>query len=282
MPYRGLAVVARPPESYPTSGRGTAPAGRARPQFPGREHDWNRYALEPAMKNPQDCAEAHAPAAAGAAEVSSLIEVMAKLRAEEGCPWDRKQTWSSLRRYVLEEAHELVDAVDGGDPAAVLEECGDLLLEVVFMAQIAHEEGRFGMAEVARGITRKLIRRHPHVFGDRAPASNAEEALASWEAIKAREKSARPTEGDRLPRGLPALLLAVKALERGKFSGAESGSDRDNIRPALTRMEAARRAGDPEKVEAALGDLLLSVARGAHEDGLDPESALRNAVRRLK
>ena len=235
----------------------------------------------PVMKNPKNTSQVSEPAAAGAAEVAGLIKVMAKLRAEGGCPWDREQTWNSLRRYVLEEAHELVDAVDREDPAAVLEECGDLLLEVVFMAQIAHEEGRFGMAEVARGITRKLIRRHPHVFGDQARASNADEALASWEAIKAAEKSKRAKPEDALPRGLPALLLAVKAIERATTARRADGTDQDGILPALTRMQAARRAGDLRGVETALGDLLLAVARGARQDGLDPESALRNAVRRL-
>ena len=187
----------------------------------------------PVMKNPKNTSQVSEPAAAGAAEVAGLIKVMAKLRAEGGCPWDREQTWNSLRRYVLEEAHELVDAVDREDPAAVLEECGDLLLEVVFMAQIAHEEGRFGMAEVARGITRKLIRRHPHVFGDQARASNADEALASWEAIKAAEKSKRAKQEDALPRGLPALLLAVKAIERATpaRTRGRDGSGRHPSRP---------------------------------------------------
>ena len=233
------------------------------------------------MKKPEESSADPGPAAAGAAEVAGLVEVMAKLRSEEGCPWDREQTWDSLRRYVLEEAYELVDAVDRKDPAAVLEECGDLLLEVVFMAQIAHEEGRFGMAEVARGITRKLIRRHPHVFGDQERASDADEAFARWEAIKATEKPARAASGGRLPRGLPALLLAMKAVERaGTAEGAE-GTDHDGILPAFDRMQAARRAGDRDELETALGDLLLAVARGARRDGLDPESALRNAVRRL-
>ena len=233
------------------------------------------------MKNPKNTSRVPEPAAAAAAEVAGLIEVMAKLRAEEGCPWDREQTWQSLRRYVLEEAHELVDAVDRADPSAVLEECGDLLLEVVFMAQIAHEEGRFGMAEVAGGITRKLIRRHPHVFGGQERASNADEALMSWEAIKASEKSGRPREHDPLPRGLPALLLAMKAIERTLASSRGDGPDQDGVLPAIARMKAARRAGDRDAVETALGDLLLAVAREARQDGLDPESALRNAVRRM-
>ena len=233
------------------------------------------------MKNPEEPSAGPEPAAAGAAEVAALVEVMAKLRSEEGCPWDREQTWNSLRRYVLEEAYELVDAVDREDPAAVLEECGDLLLEVVFMAQIAHEEGRFGMAEVARGITRKLIRRHPHVFGGRDRAADAGEAFARWEAIKAAEKSGREGSGDRLPPGLPALLLAVKAVERADGAAEGKEADRDGVLPALDRMQAARRAGDPDALETALGDLLMAVARAALRDGLDPESALRNAVRRI-
>ena len=233
------------------------------------------------MKKPEESSAGPDPAAAGAAEVAGLVEVMAKLRSEEGCPWDREQTWDSLRRYVLEEAYELVDAVDRKDPAAVLEECGDLLLEVVFMAQIAHEEGRFGMAEVARGITRKLIRRHPHVFGDQERAADADEAFTRWEAIKATEKPGRAASGDGLPRGLPALLLAMKAIERaGTADGAEE-ADPNGVLPALDRMHAARRAGDRDELETALGDLLLAVARGARRDGLDPEAALRNAVRRL-
>ena len=231
------------------------------------------------MKKPEVSSAAPHAAADGAAEVAALIEVMARLRAEDGCPWDREQTWLSLRRYVLEEAHELVDAVDRKDPAAVLEECGDLLLEVVFMAQIAREEGRFGMAEVARGITRKLIRRHPHVFGEQAPAADAGEALASWEAIKAREKAGRTPGANSLPRNLPALLLALKAIERTRSPGGDD--DTDGILPAVNRIEDARRKGDRDQIETALGDLLLAVARSAHRDGLDPEAALRNAVRRL-
>ncbi len=233
------------------------------------------------MKKPSESANSSEVAAGGAAAVAELLGVMAKLRSEEGCPWDREQTWNSLRRYVLEEAHELVDAVDREDPAAVLEECGDVLLEVVFMAQIAHEEGRFGMEEVARGITRKLIRRHPHVFGDEGRAADAGEALARWESIKATEKAQRAAPGDSLPRGLPALLVAMKAIERTNAPGSDAGSAEDGIRRAGGRLEAARRMGNRGELEMALGDLLLAVARAAREDGLDPESALRNAVRRM-
>lgn len=193
-----------------------------------------------------------------AREVARLIGVMERLRGAEGCPWDREQTWSSLRRYVLEEAHELVDALDRNDPDAVREECGDLLLEVVFVAQIAREEGRFGMAEVARGIAEKLIRRHPHVFGEGRRATDAGEALAAWEAVKAREgKRERPP-------ALPALLLALKEVERAPDPGAE------DLAGAVARLRGAD--------EDALGELLLAVVREAHRRGIDPESALRRAV----
>ena len=216
------------------------------------------------------------------------MEVMVRLRSDGGCPWDREQTWASLRRYVLEEAHELVEAVDRRDPAAVREECGDLLLEVVFMARIAEEDGHFGMAEVARGIRRKLIRRHPHVFGGGDPARNAGQALESWEAVKAREerREKQPhSVTDGVPATLPALLFASKVLDRlaaraGRRTAANGPGAR--MRAALRRMEAARRQGaDPATAERALGELLLEAAAWARSADLDPEAALRGAVRRL-
>ena len=207
-------------------------------------------------------------ASAAAEEVSRLIEVMARLRGEGGCPWDREQTWETLRRYILEEAHELVEAVDRGDEAAVLEECGDLLLEVVFMARIAEEDGRFGMAEVARGIREKLVRRHPHVFDGKRAARDAGEALESWEAVKAREKRERDpsTAPGGPPSALPALLRAGKVFSRLGTSPADD--------PVLGFLDR-----DPEGGERALGRLLLQAAGWAHRKGLDPEAALRGAVR---
>ncbi len=202
-------------------------------------------------------------------EVARLIEVLARLRGPDGCPWDRKQSWNSLRRHVLEEAHELVDAVDRNDPDAVREECGDLLLEVVFLAQIAREEGRFGMAEVARGIVEKLVRRHPHVFGDGRRAADADEALAAWEAVKAGEGP----RGKERPPALPALLFALKAVERRPDAGPE------DLAGAVARLE--NRAADPDP-ETAFGDLLLAVVREAHRRGVDPESALRRTAARLE
>lgn len=164
---------------------------------------------------------------AGAA-VERLVAVLARLRSEDGCPWDRKQTWSSLRRFVLEEAHELAAAIDDGDPALVREECGDLLLQVAFLSGIAAETGEFGLTEVAEGITAKLVRRHPQVFGNGPRAADAEEALTTWEAVKAEEKRERgrlrgagsPT----LPPTLPALVAAAKVADlRRPTDGAEAG-----------------------------------------------------------
>ncbi len=239
------------------------------------------------MDQPADDAASGSPpssAAASAAAVVRLMGVMARLRAEDGCPWDLKQTWRSLTRHVLEEAHELVDAVDRGDPDAVREECGDLLLEVVFMAQIAAEEGRFGMAEIARGIADKLIRRHPHVFGGGERAKDAAAALASWEAVKAEERAERSSPADGLPRGLPALLFAVKVIEGrvGRQGGdADEGAPRPGgLSSAAARLEAARRSGDRGGLERTFGDFLFAAAAEAHRLGLDPEAALRQAARR--
>jgi len=204
------------------------------------------------------------------AALRRLIETMEILRGPDGCPWDREQTFRSLAPHVIEEAHELADAIRTGDPDAIREECGDLLLQVVFLARIATEEGAFGMAEVADGIADKLIRRHPHVFGAAPRAEGSEAALASWEEAKAREKAARPSQRSDLPASLPALLLAVKARKRvGK--GREE-PDTASIHDAVRVFEAAE---DPEAVERAAGELLFRVAGEAKRAGADPETALR-------
>lgn len=235
-----------------------------------------------------------AAAAAGAA-VEQLIAVLARLRSEDGCPWDRKQTWWSLRRYVLEEAHELAAAIDEGDPAAVREECGDLLLQVVFLSGIAAETGEFGMKEVAEGITAKLVRRHPQVFGGGARAADAEEALATWEEVKAKEKRERGGSraagpGSRsaaLPPTLPALVAAEKVIgRRPKPEGSDAGNPGgpESALAALREVAADGRlpgngAAD-EELAVAVGEALFAVAESAAAAGVDPEAALSAAVRR--
>ncbi len=200
------------------------------------------------------------------AALRRLIETMEILRGPDGCPWDREQTFRSLAPHVIEEAHELADAIRTGDPDAIREECGDLLLQVVFLARIATEEGAFGMAEVADGIADKLIRRHPHVFGAAPRAEGSEAALVSWEEAKAREKAARPSQRSDLPASLPALLLAVKAQKGRKESSMAS------IHDAVRAFEAAE---SPEAASRAAGELLFRVAGEAKRAGADPETALR-------
>ena len=206
-----------------------------------------------------------------------LRAVMARLRAE--CPWKRSQTHQSLVRYLLEEAHETVEAVEGGDPGHLREELGDLLLQVYFHAVIAEEAGEFTIDDVAAGIAAKLRRRNPHVFG--SPAAEAagpppggsvpaDPAAVNelWEAVKATEKGRRsPTDG--IPATLPALLLADKVLDRRARAGLPV--------PEADPFPAA--AGDDPA--AVVGDRLLAAVARARALGVDPEQALRAAVRRL-
>lgn len=247
---------------------------------------------------------------AGAA-VERLIAVLARLRAEDGCPWDRKQTWSSLRRFVLEEAHELAAAIDDGDPALVREECGDLLLQVAFLSGIAAETGEFGLTEVAEGITAKLVRRHPQVFGDGPRAADAAEALATWEAVKAEEQRERdgsrtsrpPTRAPTLPPTLPALVAAAKVADRRRSREAAETGSAGGVEAALAALreasagrgrspvegadgtageaigETADEAGGRE-LAVAVGEALYAVAETAAAAGVDPEAALSAAVRR--
>jgi XTP/dITP diphosphohydrolase len=189
--------------------------------------------------------------------------VMRRLRAE--CPWKAEQTHRSLARYLLEETHETLEAIDTGDLAHLREELGDLLLQVYFHAVVAEESGAFTLDDVARDITAKMVRRNPHVFGDAAQMIAGETADAAavneaWEAIKATEK-ARSEVTDGLPPTLPALLYADKVLDRLARQGPEVGPGPDD--------------------EADLGDRLLALVAEARESGTDPEQALRDAVRRL-
>ncbi|WP_341240779.1 MazG family protein [uncultured Nocardioides sp.] len=203
----------------------------------------------------------------GDESVEPLLElraVMARLRAE--CPWKAEQTHRSLVRYLLEETHETVEAVDrlaAGEPGAVehlREELGDLLLQVYFHAAVAAEAGGFDIDDVARGITDKMVRRNPHVFGDEADQSrDAATVNERWQQIKAAEKSHRTTVDEGVPAGLPALLYADKVLDRLHRAGHDVGLD-----PASTDV----------------GERLLALVEEARVDGLDPEQALRDAVRR--
>jgi len=224
------------------------------------------------------------------ADLQPLLDIMARLRSPEGCPWDREQTHASLKRYLLEEAYELLDAIDAGDDAALIEELGDVLLQVVFHAQIASETGRFTMADVVDGLVRKLLRRHPHVFGD-AHAEDAAAVVRTWEAIKQREKAGREaTEEssllDGIPRHLPALLEAEKLQDRA----ARVGFQWDDVAGAWEKVHeelAELKQASTEEGEAAegararvveeFGDVLFALVNVARYLQVDPEQALRAA-----
>jgi XTP/dITP diphosphohydrolase len=196
-----------------------------------------------------------------------LVAVMDRLRSPGGCPWDAEQTHESLLTYLLEEAHELVEAVEDDDRASLKEELGDVLLQVVFHARIASEDKNepFDIDDVADGIITKLISRHPHVFGG-VVVENAEEVAANWEQIKAAEKG-RTSAVEGVPMGQPALSLASKLIHRASRHGV----------PVLINEEMS--IGD-EITSESIGELLLRVVALAQRNGLDAEAALRGAARK--
>lgn len=211
--------------------------------------------------------------------VDDLRRVMEALRAPDGCPWDRAQTHRSIRANMLEEAYEAADAIDRGDMDNLKEELGDVLLQVVFHAQMAQEVGRFTFDDVVDGVCRKLIFRHPHVFGGQT-AGDAEGALSAWDAQKRREKGQRTTADamDSVARAMPALMRAEKL--QGK--AAKAGFDWPGIGPALDKAseelsELRRAVEEDTNVEEELGDLLFAAAKVGRFAGVDPERALQLA-----
>jgi MazG family protein len=213
-----------------------------------------------------------------------LVELMARLRAPDGCPWDCEQTLESLRPFILEEAYELVDAIDTANTPAIREELGDLLLEVLFVSQVCSEQSDFSIRDVMTLLEDKLIRRHPHVFGTRS-AANAKEALASWEDMKDAEKSKIPSSvlGD-VPRALPALTRALKLSTRA----AREGFDWESVEGVLEKLseevrelETARSSSDRARTANEVGDLLFVVVNLARHLGVDPELALESTNRKF-
>ncbi len=208
---------------------------------------------------------------------------MRRLRAPEGCPWDREQTLETLRAYLIEETYEVLEAIEDRDPASLREELGDLLLEVVFLSQVCAEASQFSISDVVEGITDKLIRRHPHVFGDRR-AGSARDAIRNWEEIKNREKKEKiGTTGSVLegvPRALPALLRAARLSEKASLTGFDWSRFEDLLdkmeEEASEFRDAAEREDGPAMTEE-LGDLLFIVANLGRFCGIDPESALQSA-----
>jgi tetrapyrrole methylase family protein/MazG family protein/ATP diphosphatase len=208
-----------------------------------------------------------------------VVELMRRLLAADGCPWDREQSPASLRRYVLEEACEVIDAIDSGDKPSLKEELGDLLLQVVFLGELMRNEGEFGPDDIARGLVDKLVRRHPHVFGD-LQVDGADEVVRNWERIKAEEKKDRPLLGS-VPRSLPSLTRAQRVgekVERVGFDWPDARGSLAKVTEEMGELEQAIGAGDRAHVENEFGDLLFALVNLARHLELDAEGALRRAI----
>jgi tetrapyrrole methylase family protein/MazG family protein len=217
-------------------------------------------------------------------QLLELVRVMARLRGPGGCPWDAEQTHASLARHLLEETHEVLAAIDGGDPAAVRDELGDVLLQVVFHAQIAadaDDAARWDIDDVAQGLVDKLVRRHPHVFGE-TEVSGADEVLVNWERIKASERGGDPADLEEdIPASLPALARASKVQRRAAGSGFDWRTREAALAKLHEELAELEAATTPEEAEDELGDVLFAAAAVARRIGADPESALRRTTSRF-
>lgn len=218
----------------------------------------------------------------------ALVDVMRQLLGPDGCPWDKEQTLESLRPYVVEEAHEVVEAIDQGNPEAHREELGDLLFQIVFQAELARAAGDFVLDDVIEAIRAKMVRRHPWVFGDEKSAGSGAEALGRWEQQKSKEKRERGALGG-VPAALPALLRAQRVGEKAAAHGydwADAAGPRAKVDEELAELdEALARIDEGPAARAAaegeLGDLLFAISSLARKRGLDAEAALRGSLDRF-
>lgn len=218
--------------------------------------------------------------------VHSLLDLIARLRGPNGCPWDKKQTPSSIRLYLLEEAYEVVDAVERATSEDLCAELGDLLFQVVFLSHLGAEDGDFDFLEVTERIIEKMVRRHPHVFGDKT-VENAEEVALNWAEIKRAEQGAAVLSSsslERVPPGLPALLWAHRLSERASklgFDWASSDGVYEKVLEEVGELRHAMRDGGRDQVAEELGDLLFSVVNLARHSGFNAEDLLRQANRKF-
>lgn len=214
--------------------------------------------------------------------IDRLLDVMRRLRAPDGCPWDREQTIDSLKNNLIEETYEVVDAMESGDRAQLKEELGDLLLQVVFQAQICSEEGAFNFDDVARGIADKLVRRHPHVFGD-VQADTSDQVIRNWEKIKKTEKGGETPRSlvDGIPRHLPALSkahLVQKRVAKVGFEWDEISGVVDKLDEELAEVKEAMAQKDAAAIREELGDLMFSVVNLSRYLGHDSEELLNENI----
>ncbi len=218
------------------------------------------------------------PSSRGGERLLDLVRVMARLRGPDGCPWDHEQTHRSLARHLLEETHEVLEAIDADDRDLLREELGDVLLQVAFHAQMAADDGAWDVDDVAEGIVRKLIRRHPHVFGG-LEVSGADEVLVNWERIKAEEKGGeRPLE-DEIPPTLPALARAAKVQRRAAGRGFEWRTVQGALGALREEVDELEAHTGADEAEEEIGDVLFATVAVARRLGVDAESALRRTTR---
>jgi len=218
-------------------------------------------------------------------EFRRLVEIMARLRAEGGCEWDRAQTHESLRQYLVEETHEVIDAIRQGDPVPLCEELGDLLLQVLFHAQIASEIGQFDISDVIASISGKMIRRHPHVFGD-ATADTPEAVSRQWDHIKRTvENRSHESILGGIPKGFPSLLRAAKMSKkaaRAGFDWERTEQVLGKVEEEVSELKEEMTKGDPAPMEHELGDVLFSLVNLARFLGLNAEVAMVSANDRFE
>ena len=217
-------------------------------------------------------------------DFQTLVEIVAKLRAPGGCPWDREQTHESLRRTLLEEAHEVLEAIDSGDSEVLTEELGDLLVQIAFHADIAREAGHFEMGDVVERINRKLIRRHPHVFGDTTVA-DAREVERNWERIKAEERAAsakRKSPVDGIPASLPAMAAAQLMQDRVARAGFEWNDISGVLDKLSEEIDELRSAQTPDERAHELGDVFFVLVNLARWMDMHAEDVLRQANARFR
>ena len=213
-----------------------------------------------------------------------LVQLMTTLRGPNGCPWDRKQTLPDLKPYVIEEAYEVVDAIDRDDRQALLEEIGDFLLEAVFIAEITREEGSFDVYDSITAIHDKLVRRHPHVFAD-VEAKDAEAVLVNWEKLKSEERKAENKSVlSGVPRSMPALLKASRLTEKAGrvgFDWRRTDDVFDKLDEEIGELREAVASGDADEIHDEIGDLLFTIANIARKTGVNPEEALQSTNRKF-
>ncbi len=206
----------------------------------------------------------------------TLIKIIAKLRAPDGCPWDKEQTHKSLRNNILSETYEVIEALDKGEAAELCEELGDLLLQIVLHAQIAKDDKEFDIGDIIEGISGKLIRRHPHIFGD-VKVKDSKDVMHNWEALKKQEKPERKSMLAGVPKDMPALAYAYEISRRAVRVGFEWENLQGVIDKIQEEIGEIKDAKNNEEKTDEIGDLLFTLVNYARWEGVDPETALREA-----